>query len=49
MEGIAYIHESGIVHRDIKLDNILLDNKGHIKIADFGVSKHAKAGTVLYD
>jgi serine/threonine protein kinase len=39
MEGIAYIHKHGIVHRDIKLDNILLDGKGFIKIGDFGVSK----------
>ena len=37
--GIAYLHKSLIVHRDIKLENILLDGHGHIKIADFGVSK----------
>ena len=49
IEGIGYIHSKNIVHRDIKLDNILLDNKGHIKIADFGVGKHAKPGAVLYD
>lgn len=39
MEGIAYLHENGVVHRDIKLDNILLDGHGNIKIGDFGVSK----------
>ncbi len=39
MEGIAYIHHNNVVHRDIKLDNILLDGKGNIKIGDFGVSR----------
>ncbi len=39
IEGIGYIHSQKILHRDIKLDNILLDGKGNIKIADFGVSK----------
>lgn len=33
------MHENLIVHRDIKLENILLDGHGHIKIADFGVSR----------
>ena len=39
IEGIGYIHSKNILHRDIKLENILLDDKGHIKIADFGVGK----------
>lgn len=39
MEGIAYLHQNGVVHRDIKLDNILLDGHGFIKLADFGVSR----------
>lgn len=49
VEGIGYIHSKNILHRDIKLDNILLDDKGHIKIADFGVGKYAKPGSTLYD
>ena len=49
IEGIGYIHSKNIMHRDIKLDNILLDNKGHIKIADLGVGKYAKPGLRLFD
>ena len=49
MEGIAYLHQTGIVHRDIKLDNILLDGHGNIKIGDFGVSKKCVAHEVLFE
>ena len=42
MQGIAYMHSIGIVHRDIKLDNILLDGKGNVKIGDFGVSRRVE-------
>ena len=38
-DGLEYIHSHGIVHRDIKLENVLLDSKGHAVISDFGVSR----------
>lgn len=49
IEGIGYIHSKSILHRDIKLDNILLDGKGNVKIADFGVSKTVKRGEIMYE
>ncbi len=42
--GLSHIHCRSVLHRDIKLDNVLLDTEGGVKLCDFGVSKILKKG-----
>lgn len=39
IEAVEYLHSLGIVHCDLKPDNILISNKGHLQLTDFGLSK----------
>jgi protein-serine/threonine kinase len=39
LRAVDYLHSHGIAHRDIKLENLLLDKDGHLKLSDFGVSE----------
>ena len=57
LQGLAYLHERNIIHRDIKSDNLLMSMNGDIKLADFGYAvqltqeqdaRASKVGTVCW-
>ena len=49
LDALKYLHSKKILHRDIKLDNILLNNKNEVKLCDFGVSRRMTSKKPIYE
>jgi len=47
-DAITYCHANKVIHRDLKLENLLIGLNGEIKIADFGWSVHAPSSRYFF-
>jgi len=45
--ALGHCHSRSVLHRDIKLDNVLMDGDGGVKLCDFGVSRLVKKGSII--
>ncbi|XP_076835698.1 ribosomal protein S6 kinase-related protein [Brachyhypopomus gauderio] len=42
--ALGFLHDIGIIHRDVKMENVLLTDQGHLRLADFGLSRRLERG-----
>ncbi|XP_028824463.1 ribosomal protein S6 kinase-related protein-like [Denticeps clupeoides] len=42
--ALGFLHDFGIIHRDVKMENVLLTDEGHLRLADFGLSRRLERG-----
>jgi len=49
LDALAFAHSQGVIHRDVKPQNVMLDSAGHVKVMDFGIARLMDADTLTHE